>query len=231
MSDTLPKALFVTGTDTDCGKTLVASALIHAYRKEGYRVVGMKPVASGSGWHNGELVNEDVEALKLASNVELPAEIVNPYIFEPAISPHFAAAQAGIEIDQGRILKAFAACQAAADVVVVEGAGGWRVPLGNHLDIASLARSMDIPVLMVTGLKLGCINHTLLSFEDIRAKGCDLVAWVANLIDKDYQFVDQTIATIQSKSDTRLLAQIPWSPEGNAENLATAIDLGQLASI
>lgn len=231
MRDGLPKALFVTGTDTDCGKTLVASALIHAYRNQGFSVVGMKPVASGSTLRHGELANGDVESLRRASNVDLPAGIVNPYIFEPAISPHFAAAEAGIEIDRQRILDAFAACQAAADIVVVEGAGGWRVPLGTGLDIASLAKSMDIPVLMVTGLKLGCINHTLLTFEDIQAKGCKMVAWVANLIDKDYRFVEQTISTIQSGTVAPLLAQIPWSPQAEPENLATAIDLEQLAGI
>ena len=125
MVDKLPKALFVTGTDTDCGKTLIASALIHAYRDLGLRVVGMKPVASGSLRRDGQLVNEDVESLKSAANVSLPAEVINPYIFEPAISPHFAAAEANVTISLTTILDAFEACRAAADIVIVEGAGGW----------------------------------------------------------------------------------------------------------
>ena len=227
----LPRALFITGTDTDCGKTLIASAVIYAYRRLGLRVVGMKPVASGSVKHNGVLINHDVESLTRASNVDLPADIVNPYIFEPAISPHFAAAEMGVRIEKERILSAFKVCQEAADIVIVEGAGGWRVPLGDGLDIASLAKTMDLPVLMVTGLRLGCINHTLLTFDDIQAKGCQVAGWVANLVDKNYGFINETIASIQSEAPAALLASVPWLEEPDAEKLAAAIDLTQLASI
>ena len=227
----LPRGLFITGTDTDCGKTLIASAVIHAYRRLGLRVVGMKPVASGSAMHNGVLVNNDVESLTSAANVELPADIVNPYIFEPAISPHFAAADKGVRIEKERILSAFKQCQEAADIVIVEGAGGWRVPLGDGLDIATLAKAMDLPVLMVTGLRLGCINHTLLTFDDIQAKGCQIAGWVANLIDENYGFIDQTITSIQSEAPAALLARVPWLEDPDAEKLASAIDLKQLASI
>ena len=229
MISRLPRALFVTGTDTDCGKTLVASAVIHAYRNLGFSVLGMKPVASGSTMRDGHLVNDDVVSLINAANVSGPPEIVNPYIFEPAISPHFAARQSGIEISKEKILEAFNACQALADIVIVEGAGGWRVPLGEQLDIAGLASALDIPILIVSGLRLGCINHTILTCNDIRATGCKTIGWVANLIDKNYDLVAPTIATIQAAVEIPLVANIPWKTEQSAAQVASAIDLAQLA--
>ena len=231
MSSDLPAALFVTGTDTDCGKTLVASAVIHAYRALGYRVLGMKPVASGSRLVGGELINEDVQWLRRAANVDVPIETMNPYRFEPAISPHFAAHQAGVQISKDKILAAFKHCQEAADIVVVEGAGGWHVPLSVDLDIAGLAKAMNIPVLLVSGLRLGCINHTLLSLDAIRASGCGTAGWVANLVDRNYSLIKETLASIQARNPAPLIANIPWLPEPAPEGLAEAIDLSQLSRV
>ena len=226
----LPKALFITGTDTDCGKTYAACAIMCAYKALGYKVVGFKPVASGSTYVDGALVNEDVELLIEHANVELPANIINPYIFEPPISPHFAARQSGQRIEPQHIEMAFRHCQEAADIVVVEGAGGWRVPLDEGFDIAALSKQLNIPVVVVCGLRLGCINHTLLTINDIRRSDVPIFAWVANQISATYEYVDDTIATIQSAVSVPLLAKLEYSKVADAASAAQKFDLAQAAA-
>ena len=150
---------FVTGTDTGVGKTLVSCALLRAFAARGLRAVGMKPVAAGAVLENGRLVNEDVIALNAAANVAAPAELVNPYCFAPPIAPHIAAAEAGITVELERIREAYAALAALADRVIVEGAGGFRVPLTRELEVAHLAAHLALPVILVVGMRLGCLNH------------------------------------------------------------------------
>lgn len=176
------RGYFVTGTDTGVGKTRVAVALIHALRARGLRVVGMKPVAAGHA--PGEL-NEDVGALMQAANVSADLRDVNPYAFEPAIAPHIAAAQAGVRVDLDAIRAAYARLAAQADVVVVEGAGGWRVPLNDDKDMADLAQALDLSVVLVVGLRLGCLSHALLTAESIVRRGVRWVGWVGNALDPD----------------------------------------------
>lgn len=188
---------FVTGTDTGAGKTTISAALIRHFVGAGLKSVGMKPIASGCEPVNGEWVNEDVTALRLASNVEAPLDLVNPYRFMPAIAPHIAAAQAGVEMDIEVIFAAYRQLRSMADVVVVEGAGGFLVPINTHETLADLAIKLDIPVILVVGMRLGCINHALLTVEAIRARGLKLAGWVANQIAPDMPMFDANLATLQ----------------------------------
>ena len=172
--------LFVTGTDTGVGKTRVAVALIHALRAQGLRVAAMKPVAAGCV--PGEL-NDDVSALLQATNVAADLRDINPYSFEPPIAPHLAAQQAGVRIELPVIVAAYARLAAAADVVVVEGAGGWRVPLNDREEMADLAQALALPIVLVVGLRLGCLNHALLTAESIAHRQLPWAGWVGNQID------------------------------------------------
>jgi dethiobiotin synthetase len=172
--------LFITGTDTGVGKTRVAVALIHALRAQGLRVAAMKPVAAGCA--PGEL-NDDVSALLQASNVAADLCDINPYSFAPPIAPHLAAQQAGVRIELPVIVAAYARLAAVADVVVVEGAGGWRVPLNEHEEMADLAHALGLPIVLVVGLRLGCLNHALLTAESISHRHLPWAGWVGNTID------------------------------------------------
>lgn len=189
------RGLFVTGTDTGVGKTRVAVALIHALRTRGLRVAAMKPVSAGSA--PGEL-NEDVVALVQAANVDADVRDVNPYAFAEAIAPHIAAELAGVRIDLEAIAEAYARLAAAADVVVVEGAGGWRVPLNEHEDMADLALRLGLPVVLVVGLRLGCLNHALLTAESIALRHVPWAGWVGNHIDPAMQLVAQNLVALRT---------------------------------
>ncbi|MBU1396582.1 MAG: dethiobiotin synthase [Gammaproteobacteria bacterium] len=187
---------FVTGTDTGVGKTRVAVALIHALREQGLRVAAMKPVAAGHA--PGEL-NEDVAALLQAANVAADIRDVNPYDFAPAIAPHIAAQQAGVRIELDTIAAAFARLAAAADVVVVEGAGGWRVPLNERDDMADLAQRLDLPIVLVVGLRLGCLNHALLTAESIAHRRLPWAGWVGNHVDPAMACRAENVAALHAR--------------------------------
>ena len=201
----MSRAYFITGTDTEIGKTHSAVRLIERWRGEGLRVAAMKPVASGCTLGaDGELVNDDVERL-IAASGQTDREAMNPYRFAPPISPHLAARQAGVSIDLALLRQRFAALQADADIVVVEGAGGWYAPLSDTLSMADLARALAIPVLLVVGVRLGCINHARLSAEAIRASGLTLAGWIANQPVADVSSRDEVMATL-----TATLGAPPW---------------------
>jgi dethiobiotin synthetase len=176
----LPPGFFVTGTDTGVGKTSIAVALLRALVEAGVRSAGMKPVASGCELRDGALVNEDALALIAAGNLPVAYEDVNPYAFAPAIAPHVAARQAGVIIDRARIRASYLRLAARADCVVVEGAGGWLVPVGPNATLADVALDLALPVILVVGMRLGCINHALLTAQAIAASGLTLAGWVAN---------------------------------------------------
>lgn len=195
----MKQAFFVTGTDTGVGKTYVACKLIRDYVAQGHRVIGMKPVAAGGDLVNGQWVNEDVLRLEEASNVKAPRELINPYSFKEAIAPHIAAEKVGVEIKIDVIKRAFQALSKLADIVIVEGAGGFLVPLNNQQSMADLPTALDIPVILVVGMKLGCINHSLLTVEAIKARGLSLHGWVANQIEPEMAFYNKNMATIAGK--------------------------------
>ncbi len=226
LSDRLDRAkgVFVTGTDTGCGKTEVSLGLIARIRGLGRRVAGMKPVASGSeptpdGWRN-----EDALRLQQASSLPLPYSLINPYAFAPPIAPHLAARLAGEEIRMEPILGAFEQISARVDFVLVEGVGGWRVPLGQDWDVADLARQLGLPVILVVGLQLGCLNHAILSAADIRASGAWLAGWVGNRIDPDMAEAELNLATLHERLPAPCLGVIPWMNEATTPWVAAALN-------
>jgi len=200
---------FVTGTDTGVGKTVVSCALLHALRARGMRAVGMKPVASGCERTHAGLINEDVEVLLGASDPAVTREEISIYRFEPPIAPHLAAAQAGVNIDIDAIVRRYHALVARFDAVVVEGAGGWLVPLDHARSLADLAQALALPVVLVVGMRLGCINHALLSAESILRRGLPLAGWVANSIDPDMACLQQNVDTLRARIEAPLLRVIP----------------------
>ena len=199
---------FVTGTDTGVGKTTFAVALIHALQQQGLRVAAMKPVAAGGAMIDGQLWNEDVLALRNAANVKADLHNVNPYTFASPIAPHIAAAQSGITIDLDKIVSAFAALSARADAVVVEGAGGFRVPLDVQLDTADLARALDLPIILVVGMRLGCLNHALLTAEAITHRGLKWAGWVANILDPDMPALEENIVALETRLPAPCLGRL-----------------------
>jgi dethiobiotin synthetase len=216
----MPQSYFVIGTDTNVGKTYVASALLRHFVSSGKRAVGMKPVASGCelsahGIWQGQLVNDDVVALYEAGNVPAALELINPYHFVPAIAPHIAAEKAGVEIDIDLIVRSYQTLAEMADVVVVEGAGGFFVPVSDQQTLADLAVKLKLPIMLVVGMRLGCINHALLTVEAIRARGLTLAGWVANRIDPDMPMFDENLASLRQRIEAPCLSMIGW--QGKAE--------------
>jgi dethiobiotin synthetase len=214
-----PRGFFITGTDTGVGKTRVACALLRALARNGIRAVGMKPVAAGAVADGSGLLNEDVADLMQASTLAAPRALVNPYCFEPAIAPHIAAAAAGVDIDFDVIARAFDALSDLADAVVVEGAGGFCIPLGDNRDSARLAQRLGLPVVLVVGLRLGCLNHALLTAQAIRARGLVLTGWVANHIDPAMAAVTQNVATLAQSLAAPLMAEFEFNSAHDDEQL------------
>ena len=192
-------AFFITGTDTGVGKTYVACKLIRKYVAQGQKTLGMKPVAAGSDFINGEWRNDDVQKLIAASNVAAPLGLINPYCFIESIAPHLAAEKVGVEIKIETIFQAYQQLSDLADVIIVEGAGGFLVPLNENETLADLTVALDIPVILVVGIKLGCINHSLLTVEAIKARQLKLHGWVANCIEPNMAALQENIATIANR--------------------------------
>lgn len=209
--------IFVTGTDTGVGKTLVSAALLHVMRDLGLRAVAMKPVAAGAEPIGTAWVNEDVAELTRAAGVQAPPELVNPYLFREAIAPHIAAERKGVRIELPRIVEAYEALADLADWVVVEGAGGFRVPLDDQRDSADLTVALGLPVLMVVGMRLGCINHALLTAEAVAARGLRLAGWLANRVDPDMAAFEANLASLEARLPAPCLAVIPWLAQADSE--------------
>jgi len=210
------RGLFVTGTDTGVGKTLIACALVRGLVASGLQVAVMKPVASGAGRTSQGLRNADALALAECANVPQHYEEVNPFCFEPAISPHIAAEDAGIRIDIGRILQVYRGIAARADWVIVEGAGGWLATLGEHESMADLARALALPVLLVVGLKLGCLNQAQLSRRAIAADGAAFAGWVASGVDAALERTAENLATLALRLGEPALAVVPHRARASA---------------
>ena len=223
MNQARKQAYFVTGTDTGVGKTFVSSMLVRQFARRGLRSVGMKPVASGCERVDGRLVSEDAAQLLAASNVELSIDDINPYAFEPAIAPHIAAQQAGMRIDLDHIQTVFERLQAQVDVVIVEGAGGFYVPLGEQHDMADLAVKLGLPVILVVGMRLGCINHALLTAEAIRQRGLTLAGWVANQVDPGMAMLEENLQTLRQRMPASYLGWVPWQTATDTLNVVELI--------
>lgn len=195
----MKQAFFITGTDTGVGKTYIACKLIQQYVAQGYKVIGMKPVAAGCESVNGEWVNDDVLQLEAASNVKAPRALTNPYSFKEPIAPHIAAELVGKTIEIAVIKHAFDMLCELADIVIVEGAGGFLVPLNSTESMADLATQLNVPIILVVGIKLGCINHALLTAEAIKSRNANLVSWIANPIESQMQCYNDNVAAIAKK--------------------------------
>ena len=206
----MKQGFFVTGTDTGVGKTLISAALIHSLRNENVRVSGMKPIASGCIETDHGLKNEDADLLLQASNVIADYDLICPYRFLPPIAPHIAAQEQGAVISIEYIMECYRRLQSSSDKVVVEGVGGWQVPLDQQKSMSDLAIELDLPVIIVVGGRLGCINHALLTADSILASGLSVAGWVFNQIDPDMQQVAAVKQTLQNRMPGRLIADIPW---------------------
>lgn len=216
----MSRAWFVTGTDTGVGKSRASAALLHALARQGLRAVGMKPVAAGC---DAPGRNEDVDALRAASNVAVPAELDNPYLLPDPVSPHIAANNAGVRIDVGLIAQRCAALRERADAVVVEGAGGFLVPLNESHNGADLAAALGLPVILVVGLRLGCLNHALLTRDAIAARGLPLAGWICNRLDPQMPEQAANIDYLRAQIAAPLLADWPFAPRADARELAVTL--------
>ncbi|HKW36464.1 MAG TPA: dethiobiotin synthase [Burkholderiales bacterium] len=210
---------FVTGTDTGVGKTLVACALLRVFASLGKSTVGMKPVAAGS--EGGRW--PDVDALAGASSVRAPAKLVNPYAFGPAIAPHIAAALAGTTIEVSTIVHACTELRQQADVVIVEGVGGFLVPLNESHTAADLARRLSLPVVLVVGMRLGCLNHALLTRAQIEAEGLRCIGWVANAVVSEMPELGANIRALEDRLRSPLLGAVPFLRDPAPDRVARVL--------
>lgn len=226
-----PRAFFVTGTDTDVGKSRVAASLLAAARAAGLSTAAFKPVASGCEELAGALRNEDALLLAQYCTLPLSYEQINPVALRLAIAPHLAAASEGRKLRLDRLIGfARGLLMQRADLTIVEGAGGWRVPLNAREFLSGLPAALDMPVILVVGLKLGCINHAMLTAETIHRDGLKLAGWVANHLSADMPVADQNIATLSDLLPAPCLGQLPWAPAESPEHCARYLNLVQLLS-
>jgi dethiobiotin synthetase len=223
------KGYFVTGTDTGIGKTRVSAGLLKALAQSGLKTVGMKPIASGARQTPEGLRNEDALALMAAASLEKPYAVVNPYCFAPPVAPHLAAREAQVEISLDPLRAAYSELCLGAEAVVVEGVGGWQVPLSGTLELPDLARDLALPVLLVVGMRLGCLNHALLTARAIRADGLELAGWIANAVDPDFLRPEANLATLAGELQAPLLGQLPYAPKMHAQEVATLLKSAAVA--
>ena len=221
---------FVVGTDTGVGKTRVAASLCRAFAARGVRTGAMKPVASGCTPTPSGLRNDDALALMAAMNVRAEYCEVNPYAFEPAIAPHIAAADKGVEIDFSVLDHAFERLSLRCDVLVVEGAGGWLTPLGGSRSLADLATRWEMSVILVVGMRLGCLNHALLTRESIERRGLCLSGWVANVIDSQFTRLAEHLSCLHSALSAPCLGVLPFEPNLDPMSLATRLEVDVLTA-
>jgi dethiobiotin synthetase len=225
---------FVTGTDTEVGKTRISAALLHWCTQQGWRSAGFKPVAAGTSLINGQWVNDDVRTLRDASSLVLTDAEVGPLQFEAACAPHIAAALQEQTIDRAVLLRSAHALAARADVLVVEGVGGFCVPMGADWDSADLAVDLQLPVVLVVGLRLGCINHALLTAQAVRACGLQLAGWVGNVITPDMPWLDENVATLRQRLQRQgspCLGIVPYLPDPTPAAVALHLDGAALHTI
>lgn len=219
---------FVAGTDTGVGKTLISSALVYGFAQRGLRAAGMKPVAAGCVLEEGVWLSDDVKSLRAASNVDLPPSVLNPYAFEPPIAPHVAAKWAGERIALPKITTAFAAAQSRVDMLVVEGVGGFCVPLNEDEDTADMAVALGLPVVLVVGVRLGCLSHALLTAEAIRTRGLTLAGWVANHIEPGMLGAAENVLTLRERLGVPLISEVSFSAFADFRVVAGLLDYDRL---
>lgn len=213
---------FITGTDTGVGKTLLSCALLHAFAAQDKRVAGFKPVAAGCDERDH---NDDALALRAASSMQFTFGQINPYCFAHAIAPHLAARHAGVRIEFKRILTSYRELAAQVDEVVVEGAGGFLVPLNDKQTSADLAKELDIPVILVVGMRLGCLNHALLTVRAMDDHQLECAGWIANVLDADMPALQENIEALRERIAAPLLGIVPYQAQPDAHAAAACLDL------
>lgn len=225
----MAKTYFVTGTDTDAGKTFVSCALLHRARMDGFETLALKPIASGCEATDDGLRNDDALKLQSAMTVDLDYEQVNPVAFEPAIAPHIAAARAGKNMQISRLA---GYCRGAmfnkSDLCLIEGAGGWRVPVNDREFLSGLPKELGVGVIVVVAMKLGCINHALLTFDAIESDGLRVAGWVANRIDENMACYEENLATLKRHVNAPLLGEVPFVSTGNSSDAAEFLTITAL---
>lgn len=219
----MKNAYFITGTDTDVGKTYATVAFMHYVKQQGKTVIGMKPVAAGCTLHDGKLKNDDALSLQKHASIQVDYDLINPYAYLKPVSPHIAGADNPVNV--ARVGQLFHSLQSLADVVLVEGAGGWYAPVNNQQAVSDLAHALALPVIMVVAIRLGCINHARLTYQAIRASGLPCAGWVANCTDPTMLNRDDNIATIARLIDAPLLGVLPYQPQADVEVLAAQLSL------
>lgn len=225
----MSQAYFIAGTDTDVGKTTIAAGLLHAARLQGLSTLGAKPVASGCSMTAKGLRNSDAQALIDESSIKLAYEEVNPFAFEPAIAPHVAAREASVALEVTVLAKAMRhVLEQGADFTLIEGAGGWRVPLSNHANLSDLAIALKLPVILVVGVRLDCINHALLSAEAIARDGLQLAGWVANVIEPRTSRLEENLASLAERLPAPCLGRVPKLKQATADAVAEHLQLDLL---
>ncbi len=225
----MARGFFITGTDTEVGKTLISTTLVWAWARRGERVAAFKPVASGSRRTPEGLRNEDALRLQAMATVKLPYERVNPYVFEPPIAPHLAAEEAGVRIEVAPLCEAIASVE--AERVLVEGAGGWRVPLNESEDFSDLAEALGLPVILVVAIRLGCLNHALLTVESIQDRGLALAGWVANRPTPGVDRWQGQVETLRARIPAPCLGVVPPLAVPGPAQVAAHLDLVRINSL
>ena len=224
----MTKGFFITGTDTGIGKTAIALGMMAALQEKGLKVAAMKPVSAGGELTGEGLRNEDAVMLMRQSSVDLPYEVVNPYAFEPAIAPHIAAGQVGVEMQTEPLLADLNNIREQCDIVMVEGAGGWLVPFNKSETMADVAKSMDLQIILVVGMRLGCLNHALLTQDSIEQMGMKLAGWVANSITPDFPSSTENLHTLEKRLHAPLLGTIPYKKHPDPVYVSNHLDINKL---
>ncbi len=225
----MQKGFFITGTDTGVGKTWFTVLLMQHLKQSGHQVCGMKPIASGAEWQGEKLVNEDAQYIMDSCSQATDYDLVNPAVFEPPVAPAIAADLGGQNIDFEEIMQAYERLCDQSDVIVVEGVGGWRVPVGARSELAELVKLMRLPVILVIGLRLGCINHALLTAESIQCDGLPLFGWAISELDKEYLLKDETLAMLESELGSPMLAELPHVSATKPDDAVLNIDSARIS--
>jgi len=222
------KGTFIAGTDTGVGKTYFTLALMEALKRQGYKASGMKPVASGGKYIKGKLINDDAYLIMQHCSETIDYDLINPFVFDEPVSPNFAARQAGVIVELAPILSSYNQLTLLSDYTVVEGIGGWRVPLSDDIKMNDLVHELALPVLLVVGLRLGCINHAILTAEAIRSDGLVLCGWVSNQVEKNYLYKEETKILLSRELACPNIADLVYMDDINYAEMSKKIDLSHI---
>ena len=222
---------FITGTDTGVGKTWFTVAFMVALKRRGLNVMGMKPIATGAEKIKDRLINKDAELIMQNCSQTVSYDLINPFVFELPSAPHVAAKHEGVVIDLDQIIKNYYLLKSMCDALVVEGVGGWRVPVTDKYSLADLVSKLNLSVILVVGMRLGCINHAILTAEAINADGLNLCGWASSHLDRVYSKSEETIKTLKKQLDCPHIGDLPYNSDFDPDKLSTEISLSFIPHI